>query len=184
MAARQGPDMTRTAWVSVLFVAAGLAGGCVERRFIVNTEPQGALVYINNQYVGASPVDYYYTYYGKYEIKVVREGYEPLTVLQNVEAPWYELPGIDFISENMILLKLRDVRSFCYALKPMQAVRPEDLLGRASELRARGQTIGTPRAARPGGTGLGPPQVAPPPGAVAPPPGAVPGPAFNAPSGP
>ncbi len=163
--------MSPRAWLGMLLMA-GLCAGCVERRFIINSEPQGALVYVNGQYLGATPVDYYYTYYGKYEFRLVKAGFEPLTVLQVVPPPWYEWPGVDFISENLVALKLRDVRNFCYTLQPSQQVRPDDLLNRATELRSRGKTIGLPA-----------PRPLPPPGAPAP--GtAPPAPANAAPLGP
>jgi hypothetical protein len=132
-----------------LLLAAGLSGGCVERRFIVYSDPPGALVYINGQYVGATPADFYYVYHGKYHIRLVRDGYETLEVEQAVPAPWYELPGVDFLAENVNPFKIRDVRNFCYTLQPLQAVRADDVANRANELRARGQTIGAPRPPRP-----------------------------------
>jgi hypothetical protein len=171
--------MNRYAWVGAAAVACALSAGCVERRFVINSEPQGALVYVNGQYLGATPVDFYYVYYGKYEFKVVKAGFEPLTVSQPVPPPWYEWPGIDFIAENVVPVKLRDVRSFCYTLQPAQTVRPDDLLNRATQLRARGQGIGQPKpqpVPAPAAPAAGPPV---PPGAPVPtlgPPRAVPAP--------
>jgi hypothetical protein len=169
----------------LVVLAGGLSAGCVERRFVINSEPQGALVYVNGQYLGATPVDYYYTYYGKYEFKLVRAGYEPLTVIQPAPPPWYEWPGLDFIAENVVPYKLRDVRTFCYNLQPLQTVRPDDLLNRASGLRARGQAIGPPRQAGPAPASPGappaPPAGASPAGPLGPP---VPGPAAAPAGGP
>jgi PEGA domain-containing protein len=153
-------SMTRNAWLVGLLLAAGLAGGCVERRFVVYSDPPGALVYVNGQYVGASPADYYYVYYGKYHIRLVRDGYETLDVIQNVRVPWYELPGADLIAETFIPFKIRDTRNFCYTLQPLQAVRADDVANRAAELRSRGQAIGTPREPRP--VPAAPPGSAPP----------------------
>jgi hypothetical protein len=158
--------MSRYAWAGTILLAAALTTGCVERRFIVNSEPQGALVYVNGQYLGATPVDYYYTYYGKYELKLVRAGFEPLTVVQPVPPPWYEWPGIDFISENLVPSKLRDVRSFCYTLQPLQQVHPDELLDRASQLRSRGKSIEALPAPRPVPPGPGGAPPLPPAGAV------------------
>jgi hypothetical protein len=167
--------MKPNARLGAVLLAACLAGGCVERRFVVYSDPPGALVYVNGQYVGASPVDFYYVYYGKYHIRLVRDGYETLDVLQNVRAPWYQLPGPDLITEAFIPLKIRDVRNFAYTLQPLQAVRADDVANRAAQLRAQGQSIGAPRAPRPApGAPLasGPPPVPPPasPGAPAVPP--------------
>jgi hypothetical protein len=170
-----------------MLLLATQAAGCVERRYVINSQPQGALVYLSTgEYLGATPVDGYFVYYGKYVFRLVRDGYEPLTVVQDIPAPWYELPGIDFISENLNPFKIRDVHTFCYTLQPAQAVRPDDVLNRGSELRVRGQGIGTPREPRPVAPEPAPgqpalptlpaptpvPPAAPPPGAA--PPGAAP----------
>jgi hypothetical protein len=168
--------MKRNAWLGVVLLAAGLCAGCVERRFIVYSDPPGALVYVNGQYVGATPVDYYYVYHGKYHLRLVKDGYETLDVVQDIPAHWWELPGPDFVVENLNPFKIRDVRNFCYTLQAMQAVRPDDLINRANEMRARGQAIGAPREPRPVGPAppppatpagqalpqLGPPQLGPP----------------------
>jgi hypothetical protein len=177
--------MKRNAGLGAVLLVAGLSAGCVERRMVIYSDPPGALVYVNNQYVGATPVDYWWVYYGKYHFTLVKDGYETLNVQQDVPAPWYEWPGADFISEVQPF-KVRDVRSFCYTLQPMLQVQPEDLRRRADELRARGQAIGTPAEPRP--VAPGPPAVPPPtpPGPVlgppaeppitpAPPPNASPG---------
>jgi hypothetical protein len=140
--------MKPIACLGVVLLTAGLAFGGVQRRIVVYSDPPGALVYVNNQYVGATPADYYYVYYGKYQITLVKDGYETLNVLQDIAAPWWGLPGIDAITEVQPF-KLRDIRSFCYTLQPMQQVRPDDLLERATALRTRGQGIGTPREPKP-----------------------------------
>jgi hypothetical protein len=164
-------------WIGALLVCASQATGCVERRYVINSQPQGALVYRSTgEYIGATPVDDYFVYYGKHEFILVKEGFEPLRVVQDIPAPWYEFPGIDFISENLNPFKVRDVRTFCYALQPAQAVRPDDLFNKASQLRVRGQGIGAPREPRP----VPPTSVQPPPSPM---PGAVP-PAGGVPLGP
>jgi hypothetical protein len=153
--------MKRYAWLSLVLLAVCAMTGCVERRFVVYSDPPGALVYVNDQYVGATPVDYYYVYHGKYHIRLVKEGYETLDVVQDIPAHWWELPGPDFVVENINPFKIRDVRNFCYTLQAMQAVRADDLVNRANEMRTRGQGIGAPREPRPVPTG--PPAVVPPP---------------------
>jgi hypothetical protein len=168
--------MKRNAGLGAVLLVAGLSAGCVERRFVVYSDPPGALVYVNNQYVGATPVDYWWVYYGKYQFTLVKDGYETLKVIQDIPAPWYEYPGPDFISEVQPF-KIRDVRSFCYTLQPLQQVQPNDLLHRAIELRTRGQGIGTPPEPRPLAP-VPPPAVPPPaaPGQVLPPLGPPPAP--------
>ena len=51
-------------WVGLLSLAA--LAGCVERRFVIESDPPGALVLMNGQQLGATPVDGHFVYYGRY----------------------------------------------------------------------------------------------------------------------
>src|SRR5438045_3581884 len=66
-----------------------LVSGCVERRYVVTSDPPGALVYKNGQPIGTTPVDDTFVYYGKYHFTLVKDGYETLQVDENFSAPWY-----------------------------------------------------------------------------------------------
>jgi hypothetical protein len=180
--------MKQSAGLAVLVLTLSLTVGCVERRYTINSDPPGALVYRNNsQCLGYTPVDDYIVYYGKYKFTLVKDGYEPLEVIQKYPPPWYEFPGLDFLSENVWPFKLRDVRCFHYQLQPMKTVQANDVRQRAEELRQRGAAIGVPREPRPIGPVVpGPGGVTPavppaettlPPPQVLPPGTAVPGPA-------
>ncbi len=119
--------------------------GCVERRMVIIAEPYGAIVYDEkNQRLGGSPVDHPFTYYGKYRFRIVKDGYETLVVEQRVRAPWYQLPVLDFISENLIPWTIRDVRYFRYVMQPRQVMPAESVLGPADALRNYARGIGTP----------------------------------------
>ena len=115
--------MKRIACLAALLTI-GLSAGCVERRFIVYSDPPRSLVYVNGNYRGPSPADGYLIYYGKQQIKLIKEGYEDRNVVQEYPAPWYDLPGIDFITENLWPWKLRDVRQFCYTMRPLHPFLP------------------------------------------------------------
>jgi len=121
-----------------------LLSGCVDRRYVIQSDPPGALVYRNGVPIGSTPVDDHFIYYGKYDFTLVKDGYETLHVQQEIPAPWYEWPGIDFISENLIPCTIRDVRRFNYKLNPVQHIRTDEILSRAEELRQRGRSIGAP----------------------------------------
>ena len=130
-------------------LAVGATTGCVERRMVIITDPypsaSNAIVYDEkNQPIGGTPVDKPFTYYGKYRFRIAKDGYETLDVEQRVRAPWYELPGLDFISENLIPWTIRDVRYFRYVMQPLQVRPPEDLLREAEASREYAKTIGTP----------------------------------------
>jgi hypothetical protein len=168
--------MKRMACLAALLMV-GLASGCVERRFTVYSVPPGALVYLNNKYLGPTPVDGWITYYGKQQFQLIKEGYETLNVVQDYRAPWYDWPGIDFLTENIWPRKIRDVRHFCYEMKPLQSIPPDDIRARAEELRSRGQNIGVPAPPRPLAPAPTPPEgTLPTPRTVPEPPAGVTGP--------
>ena len=107
-----------------------------------------AIVYDEkNQPIGGTPVDKPFTYYGKYNFRIVKDGYETLDIENSASAPpWYELPGLDFFAENVIPWTIRDVRYYRYAMTPasLSKLDPENLLRDGELLRAFGKTIGAP----------------------------------------
>ncbi len=111
------------------------ASGCVRRRLNVRTNPPGALVYVDNQQIGTTPCSVDFTYYGTREIRLIKPGYETLTVNQPIPTPWYEYPPLDFISENLVATKIRDNRTVTYNLAPQIIVPPQQLVDRANQLR-------------------------------------------------
>jgi hypothetical protein len=132
--------------VAFLVVAAcsGLLPGCVEQRYVVTTDPPGAMVLRNGQPLGQSPVDDHFVYYGTYHFTIILDGYETLQVQQEVPAPWYEYFPVDFFSENVLPCKIRDVRRFHYKLEPRRMVNTDELLIEAQNLRNRGISIRPP----------------------------------------
>ncbi len=139
----------RIARVLGLTVCAGLLSGCVDQRFVISSDPPGALVLRNNQPIGAAPVDDHFVYYGNYHFTLIKDGFATLEVDQKVPTPWYEYFPLDFISENLIPWKIRDVRRFTYHLEPLRQVNTDEMLGRGQLLRSRGQGIGQPAAPPP-----------------------------------
>ncbi len=141
---RMAAMLSRLGWfLAVMMLIA--ATGCVERRLVIIPSPSGAIVYDEkDQPIGAGPVDKPFTYYGKYRFRIAKDGYETLVLEQKVRAPWYELPGLDFISENLIPWTIRDVRYLYPVLQRAQVHPPEQLLLEAQLLRDYGKTIGEP----------------------------------------
>src|SRR5262249_55606882 len=87
----------------------------------------------------------------------------------------YEYFPLDFISENLMPWKIRDVRRFHYHLEPARTPNTAELLKQAQELRMKGQSIGAPAAPVPMTVAPAPAPVTPAPG----PPSVVPAPAFQ-----
>jgi hypothetical protein len=109
--------------------------GCVRRRLMVRSNPPGAMVYVDNQLIGTTPCATDFIYYGTREVRLVKAGFETLTVNQPIPAPWYQIPPLDFFSENLNPHKIQDFRTVTYDLTPQVMVPTEQLLNRAEELR-------------------------------------------------
>ena len=136
--------MLRRVLASLVFLGIASLSGCVERRFVIETDPPGALVLMNGQPLGTTPVDGSFVYYGNYTFTLIKDGYETQHVNQRISSPWYEYPPFDFVSENLYPGKLEDVRRFRYSLAPATQVNPQQLLQQAEALRNRGQQIQGP----------------------------------------
>jgi hypothetical protein len=129
--------------VAVLAVIGEPAHAIVRRRLNVNSNPQGALVYVDNQQVGVTPCSVDFTYYGTREIRLIKPGFETLTVNQPIPTPWYQYVGLDFISENLVPMKIRDNRTVNYNLAPQLLVPTQELIDRGNQLRQDTLQYGT-----------------------------------------
>lgn len=118
-----------------------LLAGCVERRFIIESDPPGAMVYMDNQQLGQTPVDVPFVYYGTYQFTLVKDGFQTKTVRQELETPIYAYPPLDFAAENLYPGTLRYVKRFTYQLDPITAVVPDQIFAEADALRERGRAI-------------------------------------------
>lgn len=143
------PRYRRSFVLAALAVAAG-AGGCVQRRMTIRSNPPGAMVFVDDEPIGLTPCAHDFVYYGTRKVRLVKDGYETLTVLQPIPAPWYQYAPADFVAENLVPWEVRDERLLDYQLQPQTVVPTEQLLGRAENLRAsvRGaQPVAAPAAA-------------------------------------
>lgn len=122
-----------------IVLSAMLAGslGCVRRRMTVRTNPPGATVSVDNQTIGTSPTATSFVYYGTREFRVEKEGYKTETILQRINPPWYQLPGLDFVSETLWPGEIRDERIIDVTLVPKQLEPSEAVVERADALRAQ-----------------------------------------------
>jgi hypothetical protein len=138
--------MVRAVPLMMFAAFAFLFTGCVERRFVISTDPFGAVVYdMSDIPVGKAPADKTFTWYGKYRFKLVKDGYQTMIVEERIKAPWYEWPGLDFVSENLLPFTVRDIRRLHYKLDPLESPSPEKVRIEGEQLRERGMTIGTPK---------------------------------------
>jgi hypothetical protein len=157
-------------WLGIVLL---LAPGCVRRRLTVRTNPPGALVSIDNQVIGTSPAATPFTYYGTREIRVEREGFRTETLRRRFNPPWYQIPPLDFITETLWPLEIRDERIVDVELVPRELPAVDAVLDRAGQLRSQSQQGVVPAP----NISVTPPSItdpAPPPAPQTLPPGGVP----------
>lgn len=157
--------------VAGVLAAAALAG-CVQRRMTIRSNPPGALVYVDDYQIGTTPVSTDFVYYGTRKIRLIKDGYETLTVRQPFPIPWYEVFPLDFVTENLWPWEIRDERVVDLAMVPAGSVPAESVVSRA-ELARRSAGSGPPTPVQPVTV---PPPAAPPvsPPTPLPPPAAPP----------
>jgi len=109
--------------------------GCVRRRMTVRSNPPGAMVFIDDQQIGMTPVSTDFTYYGARKFRLIKDGFETVEVVQTIPAPWYQIPPLDFVSENLASREIRDERAVDFNLQPQRIVPADELLSRANNLR-------------------------------------------------
>jgi hypothetical protein len=126
--------MTRNVWRPLAAAALLSVGavGCVQRTLTVRTDPPGALVYLNDQEIGRTPVTRDFTFYGVYDVEIRMSGYESIKTTSPVIAPWWQWVPMDFFAE---FLPLTDHHELAFTLRPPNERNEEaDLLVRRAEL--------------------------------------------------
>jgi hypothetical protein len=121
----------------VLLLASPSLEGRVRRRLTIRSDPPGALVFIDNQKIGITPVSTSFTFYGTRKIQLIKDGYEMVTVKRTFRAPWYQITPLDFFTENLLSHELRDERVLDFKLAPQRIRSDAELRQRGNQLRRR-----------------------------------------------
>jgi len=116
-------------------MASLLLAGCVERRLTINTEPQGALVILNDEEIGESPVTVNFNWYGDYWVRIRKEGYETLDTHRELKGPWYDDFPFDFFAQIINPKRIVDSYEWTFTLAPQKEPTREELIQNAQELR-------------------------------------------------
>lgn len=112
--------------------------GCVERIMKIDSDPQGARVFVNDEEIGVTPVQLSFLWYGDYDIMLRKAGYETLKTSCRIDPPWYQYPPIDLVAECLIPGTVRDEHVLpAYSLTAAQVPPVQEVVERAVELRER-----------------------------------------------
>jgi hypothetical protein len=129
--------MLKMSWkvLAVIAMISAGAGGCVQRTLTVRSDPPGALVYLNDQEIGRTPVTRNFIWYGVYDVEVRLPGYSSIKTTATIAPPWWQIVPIDFAAE---FFHVEDHHDLMFSLTPpteMQ-VEPDLLVRRGEELRS------------------------------------------------
>ncbi len=75
------------------------SGGCVRRTIAITSTPSDALVYVNDREIGRTPCEVEFLFYGEYDVRIKRDGYESVIGSGTAAAPIWDFMGADLISE-------------------------------------------------------------------------------------
>jgi hypothetical protein len=144
-------DMMRRGWIWAAGTALGLStAGCVEQIMSVDSDPPGALVYMNDQEVGRTPFTRDFTWHGNYDVQVRMEGYQTIKTATRVKAPLWNTVPFDLFAE-VIPLRFHERQHLTYSLKSAttEPTDTHEILTRAENLEARLEASQYPPTTKP-----------------------------------
>lgn len=109
--------------------------GCVHRRMTIRSVPSGALVKVDGEELGYTPVSVDFTYYSTSDITLTKDGYETQSIMQKIKTPWYQTFPLDAVSDNLLPFEVTNRHEFTYQLQPKVVVPTDELLNRGNLLR-------------------------------------------------
>ena len=136
--------MKRAILLTGLLATAALAGcyGQVQRTITIDSEPPGALCWLNDNEVGRTPVTVPFTWYGTYGVRLEHPGYETLLTEAKVRAPVSQWIPVDLAFETVVPGVHYDTHEFHFAMREGRPVDPEALRQRAESLRRNAKASG------------------------------------------
>jgi hypothetical protein len=128
------PTMNTLRLVALSALLVG-AVGCVQRTISITSDPNGALVYLNDKEVGRTPLEVPFKFYGVYDVRLERDGYKPLWTEQQAEAPFWEAPGPDLIAEAIPGNKVQ--LQWHFTMEQQVFTEETDLIDRARDMQGQ-----------------------------------------------
>jgi len=123
-------------WTLTVVAAVLALGGCVERELTVNTNPQGGLVVLNDEEIGEAPVTVSFQWYGDYNVRITKEGFETLRTHRELKGPWYDHFPFDFFAQILSPKRIVDSYEWTFDLEPATEVNRQELIEKAETLRS------------------------------------------------
>ena len=138
-------DVTRTMFAALAILWLSGFTGCVERKITIGSDPAGAIVMLNDQEVGRTPITVPFTWYGDYDVRLRYEKNTGtpespkitryyLHTHKKTTTPWFEFIGMDLIAQ-ILPIQFKDEQVWAFVIPEVVEPTDEELLQRAQELK-------------------------------------------------
>jgi len=120
--------------------------GCVERKITIGSSPEGALVTLNDEEIGRTPITVPFLWYGDYNVilrleKNVGTAEKPdirryyLHTHQSTDVPWFQWIPIDLFTE-LLPMQFKDEKVWAFTIPEVKNPPEQELIQRAREAKA------------------------------------------------
>ena len=117
-----------------LLILMCLGSGCVDRRLTIRTTPENALVTLNDEEIGTSPVTVSFQWYADYHVRVTKAGYNTLDTHKKLKAPWYDHFPFDFFAQILTPKRIVDEHVWSFDLTPAEPADRDTVIRQAQAL--------------------------------------------------
>ena len=90
--------------------------GCIDRLLTINSDPSGAVTFIDHKELGTTPVSVRFTDYGGHDLLLMLKGYEPYHAKLTLQQPGWAVFPIDAVTEAVLPVKFHDTREVTVTL--------------------------------------------------------------------
>jgi hypothetical protein len=127
----------RFVWAGCLVCGILIVSGCVERKLTIVTEPKEAVVWLNDEEIGTTPVTVPFNWYGDYNVRIEKSGYEIVNTHRLLKQPAHDKFPLDFFAEVLWPGTIKDSYTWTFDLQPYQPAAPEELIESADKMQQR-----------------------------------------------
>ena len=89
----------------------------MQRSVTIRTDPPGAMVYLNDELKGQTPMTFDFMWYGSHRVMLRKDGFERVEDRQTIRSPIYLWIPFDLAME-LLSVPIRDARTWSYTLTP------------------------------------------------------------------
>ena len=109
--------------------------GCVERKLTIVTEPPAAIVWLNDEEIGTTPVTVNFNWYGDYNVRIEKPGHEIVNTHRLLERPAHDRFPLDFFAEVIWPGTIKDAYTWTFDLELYQQASAAELIEQSHQMR-------------------------------------------------